>query len=148
MIVESRASNSGWGTGIARPQALARLADEVTKNFRRELGKLSLKIVPDQQLLAQLCAGLYTAVGLDPIRGKVVFDEIAQPTFAQLTNQSIASDDEVKAIGLWADLQKSCLDSTTSALQGKSNSGDRIDMELARFNENQALLAALATRKQ
>lgn len=147
MIVESRASNSGWGTGIARPQALARLADEVTKNFRRELSKLSLKIVPDQQLLAQLCAGSYTAVGLDPIRGKVVFDEIAQPTFAQLTNQSLASDDEVKAIGLWADLQKSCLDSTTSALQGRSNSGDRIDMELARFNENQALLAALATRR-
>jgi hypothetical protein len=84
-IVESRASNSGWGTGIARPQALARMADEVTKNFRMELGKLSLKILPDKQVLAQFCSGLYASAGLDPIRRKVVFDEAAQPTFAQLT---------------------------------------------------------------
>lgn len=147
VIVESKASNSGWGTGIARPQALARLADETTKNFRKELNNLSLKIVPDTQLSAQWCTDKYMLQALDPIRGKVILNDFAQPSFAQLTDQNLANDEEVKVIGLWANLQKSCFDSTVSTLQGKPNTAERIDLELAKFNELQALLAALATKK-
>lgn len=146
VLLESAASNSGWGTGIARPQALARLADEVTKNIEKELSELRFSISNDVNLAANVCADLVNGADLNLIRDKVDLSASKIPPFKFLVNTSRPNDAEVEAIMVWASRQKKCLDASLSSIDGSSNMA-KADALVADFNDLQAITAQLATKQ-
>lgn len=146
MILKSEASNSGWGTGIARPQALEKLAAEVENGLRTELSAMRLTITQDKSLQRLACQEVMSDQRLSSLAGKVSLDFDKSPSFSILTNKMHPSADEVKAIEVWANLEEKCMPKKVEAVLTNGDQS-RADQIIVSFNERQAAMADLAMNK-
>ncbi len=146
VVIKSEASNSGWGTGIARPQALEKLASEVEAGMRKELATMRVAVIEDKSLQTVACAAFVNDERLRYIRDKVSLDSEKPSSFSMMTNKEMPNADEIKAIEVWAGLQEDCV---SQKVKHVLSSGDQIraDQLLGAFNDRQSALAELALGK-
>jgi hypothetical protein len=145
-ILQSKASNSGWGTGINRSSALATLADNVVLNITQELSKMNISIRPDKSLTKVACENLFLDSRLHSLGAKVEINPDISAGFGFLANPEVVSIQDAKEIYVWADLQKQCLENKL-VLAKQAGDDAKTDMLLEEFNQRQALLAALINKK-
>lgn len=146
VVIRSEASNSGWGTGIARSQALEKLAADVEAGMRKELLNMKITVIEDKSLQAVACTGFVNDERLRHIREKVSLDLEKQSSFSMMINKEIPNLDEIKAIEIWAGLQENCV---SQKVKHVLSGGDQIraDQILGSFNDRQTALAELALGK-
>jgi len=144
IIAETQASNSGWGTGIARSSALPALAQSASSALEEQLNKVNVVLVSDSSAESGICQGLFATRDLDPIRGKVVlFEGEDVSTFKLFLNDATPTKHEIDTLILWNDLSQKCLEKVDASLSGNQSALSLRDAYLNRFNQQQVDLSEL-----
>lgn len=110
VILESNASNSGWGTGIARNSALAKLASNVKNNLESELQKINLVIKDDKSPSVDLCNKLLAKEKFLIISEKISLGFETTNEFNLLLLKDKPNEDEKKLLITWAENLQNCVD--------------------------------------
>ena len=144
-LLNATATNKGWGTGIARSQALTKLAAEVRTGIQKSLVGMAIQITPDRSLAKAACDGMFDRSELKKIARKVVLTGDQPADFGQLIDKTFATDEELPALIFWAKVQKECFDKKVEQTITSGQSAKSDDL-IATFNWQQALLADLVNR--
>ena len=117
-LLQVESSNAGWGTGIARPTAIANLVEAATKALDKELRgirvvALGKKEEGDSNAASAFfdeaesyCEKLMSDQTLDPIRRRLSLDR--RPGLGQLVDNSKASENEKPILIEYSDRAEAC----------------------------------------
>ena len=142
VLLNSTASNKGWGTGLARSAALADLVSKVRSGIETSLSEMSFELIADKPVAQVICEDLFGRSELVSISEKVVLTSDRFANFQQLIDKSVPTDIELKALFFWADAQQACHQRVVANLTSAGQQMKKSSLFTA-FNKRQALLAAL-----
>jgi len=114
VIIESSASNYGFGTGVARNSALANLASNVKNNLESELQKLNFKLKDDKSPSVDLCNKLLAKEKFLLISDKISLGFETKNEFNLLLLKDKPNEDEKKLLIAWAEKLQNCVDQSNT----------------------------------
>jgi hypothetical protein len=143
VIVSSEASNSGWGTGIARNSALAKLAANVTTNLDKELQSLKVTITEDKTPSVDFCDQIFAKNDFSLISKKISINLEPSSDLKLLLLQEKPNEDEKKQLITWNSVSQECANESNKIRQMNGASTDWISVSKSIFVNTQIQLAKL-----
>ena len=143
VIVSSEASNSGWGTGIARNSALAKLAANVTTNLDKELQVLKVTITEDKTPSVDFCDRLFAKTNFNLIANKISINLEPSSDLKLLLNQDKPTEEEKRQLITWNSVSQECATESNRIRQINGASPEWISVSRSIFVNTQIQLAKL-----
>jgi hypothetical protein len=143
VLLSSEASNSGWGTGIARASALDTLAENVKRNLDKELKVVNFKMMQDRFPSEEYCTQKLTTTDLQNIKDKVSMSLEPVNDFKLLLINEKANDAQKKSLLSWISIQQDCFDNSIRLKEAYGASRDWMNISKSTFLNTQISLAKL-----
>lgn len=142
-LLSSEASNSGWGTGIARASALNTLAENVKTNLDKELRLVNFRLTQDRFPSEEYCSPKLASAGLSDIKDKVSMSLEPVSDFKLLLINEKANESQKKSLLNWMAIQQECFDYSTRLKESFGASRDWVNISKTTFLNTQISLAKL-----
>jgi len=142
-LMSSEASNSGWGTGIARASALNTLAEKVKVNLDKELRVVNFRLKQDRFPSEEYCTPKLEAAELREIKDKVSMSLEPVSDFKLLLINEKVNESQKKSLLTWIAIQQECFDYSTRLKESFGASRDWVNISKSTFQSTQISLAKL-----
>ena len=143
-LIRAEASNSGWGTGIARSSALNNLAEDIANRLDEQIAQIQLSRTSTSNVTLAVCEDLYRDKRLAVLRGKIeLHPEAGKLDIRALTNKDKPSAEDKEALLFLGQISQECLKRSVSSLMSGSTDNRLVDIQIAKFNKSQFALAEL-----
>lgn len=142
-LLSSEASNSGWGTGIARASALNTLAENVKVNLDKELRVVNFRLMQDRFPSEEYCAPKLAVADLRDIKDKVSMSLEPVSDFKLLLINEKVNESQKKSLLTWIAIQQECFDYSTRLKESFGASRDWVNISKTTFLSTQISLAKL-----
>ncbi len=142
-LLSSEASNSGWGTGIARASALNTLAENVKVNLDKELRVVNFRLRQDRFPSEEFCTQKLAAAELRDVNDKISmsFEPVSDFKFLLLNEK--ANESQKKSLQIWMAIQQECFDNSVRIKESSGASRDWINISKTALLSTQISLAKL-----
>lgn len=109
LIVSAEAVNHGWGTGIARAQAIGNLVESASTQFSQQLSTVKFVLASDKNNFVACFKDLAADPELISIRNKVSLSDARDQTFSMLADNTKPNDLEKIALKNWGEKRDNCM---------------------------------------